>query len=223
MTKTSGSCFAVVLGVLLALLSHGTVAKASNVDLHGETHGIQWYLSGEENDPGNQISYDVWLSAQVVSTQHRVESAYQSIQPEWGGEENQWMWQASFGGIKLAPLNQNEFSLSFQFNSPAVQINQYTGVNYNHWEGEVPSNSGYASISLDPSRLNYCNASYGEWAEWDNPSRVHWYMNVTCHGDFGEGPQGLAAAEAVFGTGTPEPGSLALLTLGSLATLRRKR
>lgn len=217
----SGSWTYVVLAGIVALLSHFSSRRveASGINIHGEVQGVRWSINGDEQSPEGIAQ--IWLNAQVDSSIHRVENVSQGMSPTWGGQPTEWNWYANFSGTKNAPLNQMPFSMSFHFTSPAAQLDQYTGLSYYQWEDEPAVNSAFASISVSPSEISYCWANYGEWVEDQNPLVVHWYMNMNCQNDFGPGPGGLAAAQAVFGT--PEPGSLSLLTLGALATLRRRR
>lgn len=219
MKRTSGS-FGVVAGVLVALLSHGTAAKADFIGLSGDFAGIHWWLNADQTGSTHEVG-NINMSAGVSSSLHRIDWVNLELQPRYEGAPNEWTSYFNTGGVRNQSLNPAELSSSFTFNLPdVVYINQNVGKSYTNWEGEVPTNYSHGHIYIAPARIDWCGGNYNQYVD-DYDGLTHWNILVRCDGDFGEGPQGLAAAEAVFGT--PEPGSLALLGLGAVATIRRRR
>ncbi|MCC6290654.1 PEP-CTERM sorting domain-containing protein [Candidatus Nomurabacteria bacterium] len=202
----------IVLLVLIGLVT--TPAQAASVHQSLTLGGFQVSLSGQEG--GGQDGDGVWLSAQVASSIHLVDYVSATFYHPSEGDENEWGWTASFGGIKNSSLVLSPIWSSSGLSVGGVSLSQITQLS-----SESGYDRGWASVTVDPSRLDFAYMNYAEWYD-EYIDGVRWNAYFIFRGNFGDGELGEARGRGYFGL-TPEPATMALLGPAVLFFARRRR
>lgn len=187
--------------------------EASSVHQSWSLGGFQFSFSGQEN--GGQSGEGVLVSAEVSSSVHLVEYVSASLYHPSESNDNEWGWTASFGGIKNLGSSSNPVWSSSNLSVAGIRLSQITQLS-----SEDGANRGWASVSVDPSNLEFAYMNYAEWYD-EYVEAVRWNAYVNFRGNFGDGELGDARGREYFSL-TPEPATMALLGPAILFARRRR-